>query len=404
VLVTSFQTNPAARYRCSVRLTPRRPRNTGIVTRAAVDYASAEISSVLGGLAATSASLTTLALAIRKANGFDKATKVTQLPTSVATEVQATTGSIASIDPVQIQPTPVDAPVHSIGSAAPVKNPQAANEAAQWIASWKAKTDAATVRSWIASWRSRQQGNANGLEQQDPAAPQAIEVTSVMGSTLVTEPTLPASAAKANPTVAAAMLEAVTADAPVGATVPGKHLPSSGPTEQSNPKNSVDQGHQEEKHRVPMLAAVAVAKAAPGDSPDSAREVAREYGARVSQALQANESPEAVDRRSHRTVTITEHYQEKIAALWQIYKKKKMQEAALVAKQEKLTMDLKALEASACAEHPEKQAEKLTWVLDAAAARVMAILSAVWAFVVAMISRFTGGAAGGGGEASTASA
>lgn len=119
------------------------------------------------------------------------------------------------------------------------------------------------VKEWIEAWR----GSAAAEAESAPAAP--IEVPSGAPTTRVTEPTLP-------PT-AAAVLSAMTADAPVGNT-PVDAAPAAGGQEQQ-------EGRLEPE---PVLAAVAApaAPAAPTDEPNAAEKEAA-YKAKMAAVVRA---------------------------------------------------------------------------------------------------------------------
>jgi hypothetical protein len=213
--------------------------------------------------------------------------------------------------------------------------------------------------------------------------PEAISVSSQdedIATTLVTEPTLPS---KADPVVAAAVLEAMTADAPVGITAPG-----------SNNNNNTNIGGSETAPPTeePVLELVG-AMAAPTSAAE-AMEAAREYEARLARVLAdanletATETPTAQKQRSQRLVTITEQYQEKIESLWSSYEVKRAQEAILLTKQEKITMDLAALDAAQQAQEEAAKAEN-KWAM--AVQKVQHVFAAIVAFIMALVAKVTGG-------------
>ena len=375
-----------------------------------VDQSSLEVSAALTAFIASGAAVLSLASVIRKANGFDARDKAFKTSTITATTVPAAV-TIQEIvaqkieEPVMKKETPVEvvAAKKEVAPTTPAvaKAPVAASTSPIKVEPKKVEQKpiaptpviaAATSAPAIKKTEMKIEEVISPLRDAKPAevkvgepilfnfeenTPEAISMISEdddVATTRVTEPTLP----KADPAVAAAVLDAMTADAPVGITTPGANTGGS----------SIPTPTPEE----PVLELVG-AIAAPTSAAE-AMEAAREYEARLARVIAdakmdtATVSATESATSQKRLVTITDQYQEKIDALWASYEVKKTQEAVLLSKQEKLTMDLAALDAAQQAQEEAVKAEsKLTMV----AQKSMAAIAAIWVFIMALVAKVTGG-------------
>jgi hypothetical protein len=380
-----------------------------------MDQSSLEVSAALTALISTGAAVFSIASVIRQANGFDardkafmaSAVKTTTVPSAVtAKEIIAEKTEEPLIEKkatevVEAEPIQKEVAVVAAAAAAPAKvvaTPVAKVEEKKPVPAAAAPAVVAATPTASPMKKADKKieeiptmaSKPTEIKVGEPIVfnfenkPEAISITSEdkdVATTRVTEPTLP----KADPVVAAAVLEAMTADAPVGTTAPGSNNNGGSETATTTPTDE------------PVLELVG-AMAAPTSAAE-AMEAAREYEARLARVIAdanletaATETPTAQKQRSQRLVTITEQYQEKIESLWASYEVKKTQEAVLLSKQEKLTMDLAALDA---AQQAQEEAAKADNKLALAAQKVMAIFAAIVAFIMALVAKVTGGSFGG---------
>jgi hypothetical protein len=385
-----------------------------------MDQSSLEVSAALTALIASGAAVLSLASVIRQANGFDARDKALMAATTSTATVTAAVAVQEIVvekteEPVIVKDDKVEAgpvqkelatPVVAAATAAPAEVIATPAVKVQKKKSFATPTPVVAATAAAATIPAIKKAVKKVEEIIAPAIitkpaqigepimfnfennAEAISISSQdedIATTRVTEPTLP----KADPVVAAAVLEAMTADAPVGTTAPGSNKNGSG-LETATPITDDE----------PVLELVG-AIAAPTSAAE-AMEAAREYEARLARVLAdanletatiaATETSTAQKQRSQRLVTITEQYQEKIDSLWSSYEVKKAQEAVLLSKQEKLTMDLAALDAAQQAQEEAALAENK---FAMAAQKVMAAFAAIWAFIMALVAKVTGDRFGG---------
>lgn len=299
--------------------------------------ASAEIAASLGVLAAISLSLGGLGMVIRQANAETPA---------VAPKTFATTATRAPVEPattpaVATPATPATATAAVV--AVEEKKKEIAVKTPEFDFSGAAVA-ASEARNWIQSWRDRSAAASEAVlavasseeEEQTPvtiSASSSLPTTS--SSSRVTEPTLP----QLTPVSAAAELADMAADAPVGITSPA-----------AAPLPVVEQQKEEER----VLVAVGMPAAAPTTDLSTERE--NQYKAKLARiytdskeeyqrshtAVQAASA--AANGMKKGVVVIAEEYEHKVQAMWSAFATKKQQEAHLVAKQEKILMDLSELD------------------------------------------------------------
>jgi len=403
-----------------------------------LDPSSLEVGAALTALIASGAAVFSLASLIRQANGFDARDKAFMTPSVVAvvppavavqeiiaekTEEPVSEKKIDDeVEPVQnelanpmVAAAATSAPTKVVDTSSVAKGEEKKPIVATSEASPATTPAPAAVKKMVEKPKTDETPTPVTGTKPAPVqvgepilfnfenTPEAISLTSqdedVVATTRVTEPTLP----KADPVVAAAVLESMTADAPVGTTAPGLNNSNGSGSEAVPAPTNTTTGEE------PVLE-LAGALAAPTSAAE-AMEAAREYEARLARVLaDANletatiasaEAATAQKQRSQRLVTITEQYQEKIDSLWSSYEVKKAQEAVLVKKQEKLTMDLAALDA---AQQAQEEAALADNKFAMAAQKVMAAIAAVWAFIIALVAKVTGGRFGGSNSTAGASA
>lgn len=412
-----------------------RSRST-VMTRAYMDPSSLEVSAALTALIASGAAVFSLASVIRKANGFDARDKAL-MATTVATTVPAAVivqEIIAEkteepvfekrieveVEPIKneiaipvVAAAAISAPAKAVDTSAVAKAEEkkpiivatpvvaaASNPAPAAIKKAVEKT-VAEIPTPVTTTKPADIQVGEAILFNFENTPEAISLSSQdedVTTTRITEPTLP----KADPVVAAAVLEAMTSDAPVGTTAPGSNNNTGGFGSEAASTKTIA-GEE------PVLELVG-AMTAPTSAAE-AMEAAREYEARLARVLAdanletatiaSTETATAQKQRSQRLVTITEQYQEKIESLWSSYEVKKAQEAVLLSKQEKLTMDLAALDAAQQAQEEAAQADNK---FAMAAQKVIAALAAIWAFIMALVAKVTGGRFGGTNTPAGASA
>lgn len=344
------------------------------------DPATAEVAAALTCVTFSTAAVLGLAVIIRQANGFDRPAIAKELPPVIAAEPTAAAASqaapaavsYADVEKVRSWIAEWRSKTEAIEAAAAAATAAAEAEAAATAAK-QTETDPAEVQKvqgWIANWRALSAAAASAA-----AAPVAIAMKAsgeTVGTTRVTEPSLPTSATKADPAAAAAVLEALSADAPVGITAAPK---AAEPTEGE------------------LVMAAVAAPPAPTAPKDDALEAARNYEERLNKVLSGStvaEPAEVKAKRAQRVVTISEQYQAKIDSLLSNFVSKKAEEAVLLAKTEKLTMDLAALD------NEQKLRPNPIAVM---AQRLVEIVRAIWVFFLALVARVTGGRFGSGSGA-----
>lgn len=262
------------------------------------------------------------------------------------------------------------------------------------------------VKDWIAAWSSEgeEAQPAEAFQLADGALPTSAAAAPT--TTRVTEPSMPASAA--------AVLSALTADAPVAATAVG-HAAAA-----VEDDDDFSVGEQEQV----LVGAAAPAPLAPaGSEQPSAEERESAYRQRISTVMadsklgygatiaQQQAKAERVARALRkRVVEVGADYQSKIETLWASYESKKAEEAVLLAKSNKILQNLAELEAAEKEELAEAEYSALTnraaqqqhGVVAFAAvmvARVVAYWQAVQRFVQQLVARFTGGSGAAGASA-----
>jgi len=346
-----------------------------------VDPASAEVVAALTAVTASTAAVLGLASIIRQANGFDKPSTlshVQQLAKVPAVEdiMVAEENSVVAAA-AATEPTSTDLSVAPEAEAQKVQS---------WISSWRVRTETEEpapadpsvapeaevqkVQSWISSWRVR-------TETADPPAAITMPFSGNddVATTRVTEPSMPATASKSDPNAAAAVLEEMSADAPTGSTAPGQQT---SPTETKTPNDLTPAGV--------FASPVSIT------SEDDPMTAAREYEERLTKVMSesATTAPSTDANRAPRVV-VPDQYKEKIDSLWNSYETKRVQEAALLAKQEKLTMDLAALEAVQQAQ--TQQAPQVNVVVTAMR-RAAHFIQTLWVIIMAFVARVTNGRIG----------
>lgn len=356
---------------------PRVGRKSGSVRVLAVDPASSaaavEVLASLAGLAAVVAATVGLGQTIRH---FNEDPEVERLNDLAYKSRQATR-----------QAKPVAAPVAAV---APPPAPAAAASATPAAVASRPPVAAAPqpdVRSWIGAWLAKRPAEeapparaAAAAQAPEELAPQPFSMAAGI-TTRVTEPSLP----QADPATAAAVLDIMTANTPVGIT--GPEAPSAPSPQQE---------------REPAMAAAAPAPPAPSANQE-AREAARAYEQKVSsiragatpayqaaRRMQAQATPGAASSMRQRVVHIKESYQSKVDSLWQEYESKRQHEQALLARNDQILMDLSALDAAQEAERRRSPLEQL-WQ------RVLAFFAALVQWVRDLVARLTGGGPGAAG-------
>jgi hypothetical protein len=304
--------------------------------------ASAEVVASLGALAAISLSLGGLGMVIRQANAEAPAVtpktfaaaatpapgEAATTPGVVATSVTSTAAVVEEDEKgVAIKTSEFD----FSGAAA------AASEARNWIQSWRDRSVAAAAAA-AASEAVLAVASSEEEEVEPPVTSSASSfpaaTTTITTSSRVTEPTLQ----QLFSVSAAAELADMAADAPVGITSPA-----------ATPL--VKQQQKEEEH---VMVAAGIPAAAP--TTDLATDRENQYKAKLARIY--TDSKEEY-QRSHTAVqaaaaaakgmkkgvvVIAEEYDHKVQAMWSAFATKKQQEAQLVAKQEKILMDLSELD------------------------------------------------------------
>lgn len=325
------------------------PRRASPVVLHAVDPASAEVVAALTAVTASTAAVLGLASIIRQANGFDKP--------STLSHVQQL-AKVPAVEDIMV------AEENSVVAAA------AATEPTSTDLSVAPEAEAQKVQSWISSWRVR-------TETADPPAAITMPFSGNddVATTRVTEPSMPATASKSDPNAAAAVLEEMSADAPTGSTAPGQQT---SPTETKTPNDLTPAGV--------FASPVSIT------SEDDPMTAAREYEERLTKVMSesATTAPSTDANRAPRVV-VPDQYKEKIDSLWNSYETKRVQEAALLAKQEKLTMDLAALEAVQQAQ--TQQAPQVNVVVTAMR-RAAHFIQTLWVIIMAFVARVTNGRIG----------
>ncbi|PRW55980.1 hypothetical protein C2E21_5123 [Chlorella sorokiniana] len=243
------------------------------------------------------------------------------------------------------------------------------------------------VKDWISAWQTSSESK--------PAESLEFPAREAAPTTRVTEPSLPSSAA--------AVLNAMTADAPVGATPVGEE----GPASQGPPT--------EEKELTAVAAAAAPAEPA---ADGGAAEKEAEYKARISAVMadakqqQAAKAQRVADQMRKRVVEMGVGYQAKIDSLWQGYESKKAEEAALLAKSEAILANLAEREAEERrlqesiaeleAARKSQAAEVEQGPLPSLLARILAFFQQIQSWLQQLWASLTGGS--GSGSAAGASA
>lgn len=305
-----------------------RPRRA-VVSVAALDAASSEVASALTALAAASAMVIGLGSAIRQANGFD-ANKLDK-PAPVAA-AETTVPELPEVSPAV--PTPV------------VPSPAASS------------SDVEHVRSWIASWREKsplqgtvEQDVAKGSDSQPANAVTAAQewISSWRNKASAED----VATSHANPAAAVAVLDSLSSDTPVGATASN-----------NNQKPAEISSNEEGKESVTVASHAALA------TPTDDRET---------EAISQNGG-------SQRVVTVPDQYQNKIDSLWASYEEKKAKQSELLKRQEKITMDIAALEA--VNEKINMQANKPAKINMVR--QLIDFLAGVWAFIKSFIAQVMG--------------
>jgi hypothetical protein len=402
-----------------------------------MDPSSLEVSAALTALIASGAAVFSLASLIRQANGFDARDKAFMATSVTAIVPPAVTAGETSpekteepvfeknikveVEPVQneiakpmVAAAATSAPTKVVDTSVAAKLEEKKPIVATPVVAAAATPAPAAVNKKVVVKKTEE--IPTPITTIKPAAiqvgepivfnfentPEAISLNSQdedVATIRVTEPSLP----KADPVVAAAVLEAMTADAPVGTTVPGSNTNGGAGSEAVSSPTKTTTGEE------PVLE-LAGALAAPTSAAE-AMEAAREYEARLARVLAdanletapiaSTETATAQKERSRRLVTITEQYQEKIDSLWSSYEVKKAQEAVLLSKQEKLTMDLAALDA---AQQAQEEAALADNTFAMVTQKILAAIAAIWAFILNVVAKVTGGRFGGSNTPSSASA
>lgn len=363
-----------------------------------MDQAASEVAGALTAIAASGAAVLSLASIIRQANGFDTlpataaaATTTEVVKEQVVTVVAATEEQVIDEEPAPQVVVATTAPVATVTLVAENKATEVAVEQEQ---------ESVVVLAAAAPEAETKQEEEEKKEE---------------------APTL--SLSKADPVTAAALLEVMTSDAPVGATPPGAAITiDNGSGNGSGNHNGNSKGTENERELV------AVAATAPATTPitsdeevASAAAAAAEYEARLARvradstlvAPPPTAAPAAVEKkqaspRIQRVGILNEKYHATIEALWASYEAKKAQVVAQLAKQEKLTMDLAALDAlqeaqkkaesAAAAEEGTQNPIAVAW------AKVVAVLTSIWALVLAIVASVFGSGNNTTSSSSSASA
>ncbi|KAL4421700.1 hypothetical protein ABPG77_010644 [Micractinium sp. CCAP 211/92] len=236
------------------------------------------------------------------------------------------------------------------------------------------------VKEWIEAWR----GSAATDAEPAPAAP--VEVPSGAPTTRVAEPTLHPSAA--------AVLSAMTADAPVANT----------PMD-ATPAAAIESQQQQEEGREepePVLAAVA-APAAPADTEPSAAEKEVAYKVADTKAAQGSVQEQAERRKA---VEVAPEHLAKISTLLADSKEKRAREQESLARSEALLRKLadqeaeerRQLAAAAAAAQPSTVVQQQpAGVFAQLLQQLAAVLRTVTNFVQKLVAHLTGGSSSAAG-------
>lgn len=340
-----------------------------------MDTAAAEWASAVGALAVNSALIAGLGMAIRKANGFDEEKPTEEAQPVIMSEIQTQEiprPGVTATDPIEqpeVNEGSSEGQMHEgqVLAAAAISEASKVDAAAEtvraWISDWQKRTeesiraveaqtsvpDVEGVRKWIESWRA----------SQVEAEAEAFTVPSSSATTKVTEPSFPGS-------VATKVSQEIRSDAATSVV-----------NESSN--NTFSNGSSAKPVVTGVDTAVLASEAstAPLENLETQKVQTQVL---ENENVSENGATEA-GSMARRTVTITDKYQEKIDSLWEDYNTKKSKAAQFLAKQEKITMDLQALQ-------EEKQSTKNQKnPLDVFVAILRSVLSSIVAFIAAIIAR-----------------
>lgn len=288
---------------------------------AALDAAASEVASALTAVTAASAMVLALGSAIRQANRFDVHEMEKAVPAAAAEPTVAGTPS------PDVLPSPVVTP----------------------------SSDVEHVRSWIASWREKSQSQSSEHVSEEPDNQTSNAVTAAQEWISSWRNKASASAqqdARANPAAAAAVLDSLSSNTPVGATA----------SQNSQTTSTL----QEEKETLAVAST-------------SSSATQKDVNDRETEATTQNAG-------SQRVVTVPDQYQNKIDSLWASYEEKKAKQSELLKRQEKITMDIAALEAVSEKVNMQAQKPKVNIIRQ-----FIDILAGVWAFIKNFIANVMGG-------------
>jgi hypothetical protein len=310
-----------------------RPRRA-VVSVAALDAASSEVASALTALAAASAMVLGLGSAIRQANGFDSNKLDKPAPVAAAETTVPELPEVSPAVPTSVVPSP--------GASS---------------------SDVEHVRSWIAAWREKSplQGTgedaAKGSDSQPANAVTAASEWISSWRNKAPPASEDVATSQANPAAAVAVLDSLSSDTPVGATASNNNKTATmTPTQISS---------NEEDNE-----SVTVASNASPATPTEDREI---------EAISQNGG-------TQRAVTVPDQYQNKIDSLWASYEEKRAKQSELLKRQEKITMDIAALEA--VNEKINMQGNKPAKINIVR--QVIDFLASVWAFIKSFIAQVMG--------------
>jgi len=360
--------------------------------------ASAEVAASLGALAAFSLSLGGLGMVIRQANAEAPAVTpktfsaaATPAPVEAATNPGAVATSVTSTA-VVVQEEEKEVAIMASesdfsGAAA------AASEARNWIQSWRDRsvTAAAAASEAVLAVASSEEEVEPPVTISASSFPAAT--TTITTSSRITEPTLP----QLFSVSAAAELAEMAADAPVGITSPA-----------ATPL--VKQQQQKEEEHVMVAAGI------PAAAPTTDLAIDRENQYKAKLARIYTDSKEEY-QRSHTAVqaaaaaakgmkkgvvVIAEEYDHKVQAMWSAFATKKQQEAQLVAKQEKILMDLSELDRVQKKAKLNEGVQKKMMSVGAQIAAFFKQMFAMMMQVMTLVARIMGNSSGNGPKPSAA--
>ncbi|PSC72613.1 hypothetical protein C2E20_3874 [Micractinium conductrix] len=259
------------------------------------------------------------------------------------------------------------------------------------------------VKDWIEAWRGASPAEVAPVE----TTPMELPGGGAVPTTRVTEPSMPPSAA--------AVLSAMTSDAPVANT------PTGSAGEEATTKQGGPAGGVAERQPQPVLAAAGGVPAGADEASGMEKEAAYKVAdSKLAQGggQQAAKAERVASAMRKTLVEVGADYEKKIENLWSAYETKKAEEAELLAKSERILQNLAELEAAEKEQLAAAAAQQAAIVQAAPApvpapvpanafeqllARLVAVFQAVQRWVQQLVAALAG-RGGDGGAAAGASA